>query len=1097
MPNAFNPLHVTTVLLFAIVGAVARQQQPPSNEHRISPQENAALQRPLTPLAPHDVQSVRVDTVYRNGKHTSPVVENNKNNQRAVATIAPADSLAAVRAIPQPARLAAAPSDGLSTVLGARARQLQDWEFDRLVLLATVDGSLYARDRLTGQELWRFDTGRPMVDISYHKQNDSDVEDWKDFTWIVEPNQDGSMYVYVRGPDGALRRMGITVKQLTEELSPYADETSPFVYTAEKRNSLFTLNATSGEALKFFSAGSSSVMDGRSCRKMNALDLEGDECEPTQTINLGRAEYTIGIQDKDTMEHVCTIKYFEWTPNNRDRDLMAQYQSSLDNLYIYARYDGSIVALQHTDDNTKKPLYKKKFSSSPVIRVFDVVRPISGPGVVDAKNTPLVLLPQPMAHVPDEKQMGRVFLNRTESGSWYALSEASYPFVTEGASNAECYESNQGSFWDKPQCDIEDGLVGVHSLTEPKSKRTILTIDGVQHEVEEEDITPELPAPPPQLLLPGPRTPLSSFAAKDVEVRPTPVAPAVPEVQTPVPELKLERKVHFAMPEEEGQDSDKGHITDSPESADTTPDPEGDNQADPAAETPRKKKAHRGTRGGRKKRKPKSEDEAKADEEQIDGEIERISEGIVSTRSIEPEWCAIVDGTVVELDDKADPDLKFTPRRILGYGSGGTVVYEGIFQSREVAIKRMLVQHFDLASQEVALLRQSDDHPNVIRYFCHQKGRDFLFIVVERCQASLWDLYHDGGSRDARPSEQITIVDEINKNVPGALYQLAAGLSHLHSLRIIHRDIKPQNILVAYPKKNHRGGPRFVISDFGLCRTLPENASTLVGTTGNAGTVGWKAPELIGKPTNAAESQGSGTANDSATSTETVAQGVKRAVDIFSLGCVFFYVLTNGAHPFDTEDGEAWNAEREINIKRGLSNFSRLASLGDDAREPMHLIQWMVAPKPEDRPTAQQVMHHPFFWSAQTRLNFLCDVSDHWERELRDPPSADLQTLESYGSEVHGGDFLKRLDKKFVDSLGKQRKYTGDRMLDLLRALRNKKNHYADMPADVKARVGELPAGYLRYWTVRFPALLICCYEAVRACGLEGDPRFRMYLEEA
>ena len=140
-------------------------------------------------------------------------------------------------------------------------------------------------------------------------------------------------------------------------------------------------------------------------------------------------------------------------------------------------------------------------------------------------------------------------------------------------------------------------------------------------------------------------------------------------------------------------------------------------------------------------------------------------------------------------------------------------------------------------------------------------------------------------------------------------------------------------------------------------------------------------------------------------------------------------------------------------------------------------------------------MHHPFFWPPAKRLNFLCDVSDHWERESRDPPSVDLLALESHGFTTHSGDFLKKLDKKFIDTLGKQRKYTGDRMLDLLRALRNKKNHYADMPEDVKAKVGDLPSGYLKYWTDRFPTLLMACYEAVRDCGLEEDPRFRPYLD--
>lgn len=408
-------------------------------------------------------------------------------------------------------------------------------------------------------------------------------------------------------------------------------------------------------------------------------------------------------------------------------------------------------------------------------------------------------------------------------------------------------------------------------------------------------------------------------------------------------------------------------------------------------------------------------------------------------------------------------------------------------------MKRMLPQYFGLAEQEVKLLQESDLHPNVIRYFDDEKDENFLYIAVELCQASLFDLYKDG-----RPGEELTeaqqrLVNDINANARHALYQLANGLNHLHSLRIIHRDIKPQNILIAHPQKN-KTGTRLVISDFGLCKTLPDNVSTLIGTTGNAGTVGWKAPELITQPKEIANGSSTGISRDSSSSTDPVAQGVKRAVDIFSLGCVFFYVLTNGCHPFD--DDEGWMQIREYNIKKEKANLKQLR-LGDDSEEPYHLIQWMLKTRPEDRPTAVQVMNHPFFWSDEKRLNFLCDCSDHWEREPRDPPSDYLARLEDYSYDVldHKRNFLAKLDHSFINSLGKQRKYTGDRMLDLLRALRNKKNHYEDMDEAVKAKVGSLPSGYLRYWTTKFPQLLMSCYECVLDCGLQGESRFRPYFE--
>jgi len=54
---------------------------------------------------------------------------------------------------------------------------------------------------------------------------------------------------------------------------------------------------------------------------------------------------------------------------------------------------------------------------------------------------------------------------------------------------------------------------------------------------------------------------------------------------------------------------------------------------------------------------------------------------------------------------------------VLGYGSHGTVVYKGTFQGRKVAVKRLLIDFYDIAAKEVQLLQESDDHPNVIRYF--------------------------------------------------------------------------------------------------------------------------------------------------------------------------------------------------------------------------------------------------------------------------------------------------------------------------------------------------------------------------------------------
>lgn len=216
-----------------------------------------------------------------------------------------------------------------------------------------------------------------------------------------------------------------------------------------------------------------------------------------------------------------------------------------------------------------------------------------------------------------------------------------------------------------------------------------------------------------------------------------------------------------------------------------------------------------------------------------------------------------------------------------------------------------------------------------------------------------------------------------------------------------------------------------------------------------------------------------------------------RAIDIFSLGLVFFYVLTKGLHPFDCGD----RYMREVNIRKGEFSLKPLDVLGDVAYEAKALIETMLRADPRARPTAKDVMSHPFFWSAKEQLAFLCDVSDHFELEPRDPMSPALAELEACAPQVCRGDFLKVLPKEFVESLGKQRKYTGTKMLDLLRALRNKRSHYGDMSDALKKMVGPIPDGYLGFWTRRFPNLLIVCCTVIYKLNLEELDTFQEYFK--
>jgi serine/threonine protein kinase len=112
------------------------------------------------------------------------------------------------------------------------------------------------------------------------------------------------------------------------------------------------------------------------------------------------------------------------------------------------------------------------------------------------------------------------------------------------------------------------------------------------------------------------------------------------------------------------------------------------------------------------------------------------------------------------------------------------------------------------------------------------------------------------------------------------LIQMADGVHHIHSKRIIHRDIKPSNILISFPCDANR--VYLKIADFGLSKPTTESGNYSLNS-GIKGSVGYLAPEilaLVGKTDNSDKMR------------------ANFAVDVFALGCVFYFYLTQGSHPF-------------------------------------------------------------------------------------------------------------------------------------------------------------------------------------------------------
>ena len=488
--------------------------------------------------------------------------------------------------------------------------------------------------------------------------------------------------------------------------------------------------------------------------------------------------------------------------------------------------------------------------------------------------------------------------------------------------------------------------------------------------------------------------------------------------------------------------------------------------------------------------------------------------------------------------DSANPSgvIQVNQNVILGYGGHGTVVYEGSLEGRKVAVKRMLQTYHASADREISLLIESDGHRNVVRYFLKEVRGDFVYLALELCDLSLHELIgHMSAAFDLMQKENW--FEKGNMAIPNAvrsvLLQIASGVKHLHRLRIVHRDLKPANILLADSRKSRRksdmqesifeifsqGDYVAKISDMGLGKqivgqssyggsTIGESSlrSQMVNSNGEGssivgagpGSVGWQAPEVMVVRMNSSdmsarsESSAAGNADSnpdiSSSPLDSVARTI-RSVDIFSLGCIFFSTLVPGSHPF----GEWY--EREANI---MHNRPELDALREISVEAFDLVSSMIERNPSLRPTATQVCDHPYFWSSERRLLFLCGFSDRLENEgmgintdeNTNPASsyAKVVAVERNAVNVVGTGWDTLLDDDLVNNVQRFRTYDPSSVRDLLRLIRNKYHHFEELPDHLKTLMGSKTDGLSMYFEARFPSLLIHCFKVCSEILPSDDP---------
>jgi len=173
---------------------------------------------------------------------------------------------------------------------------------------------------------------------------------------------------------------------------------------------------------------------------------------------------------------------------------------------------------------------------------------------------------------------------------------------------------------------------------------------------------------------------------------------------------------------------------------------------------------------------------------------------------------------------------RYVLERRLGNGGMATVyLARDPKLDRPVAVK-LLADNFaedDVARRRFkreARLAAKLDHPNVVRVFDVGEEEGRPFIVMEHVDGgTLADL-----TKRRRPPRERAL---------SLLSQACAGLGHAHGEGLVHRDVKPQNLLIS------RADGRLKIADFGIARAIEEAGVTRTGLV--LGTKPYMAPEQL------------------------------------------------------------------------------------------------------------------------------------------------------------------------------------------------------------------------------------------------------------
>ncbi|PIK46856.1 putative serine/threonine-protein kinase DCLK3 isoform X5 [Apostichopus japonicus] len=274
-------------------------------------------------------------------------------------------------------------------------------------------------------------------------------------------------------------------------------------------------------------------------------------------------------------------------------------------------------------------------------------------------------------------------------------------------------------------------------------------------------------------------------------------------------------------------------------------------------------------------------------------------------------------------------------------------VHAGVLRStgEEFAIKKVdkskLKGKESMIENEIAILKEID-HPNIVKLYEEFETDDYIYLIM--------DYIRGGDLFDA-------IIDSVKFTEADAsvmVRDLARALDYLHKMNVVHRDMKPENLLVNLTDDSKM---QLKLADFGLAMEVVKPVYTVCGTPT------YVAPEILAET------------------------GYGLPVDMWALG-VITYILLCGFPPFRSPD----RSQDELFDLIQAGKYEYIAPYWNSiSKSAKDLIDNLLVVDQKKRFTAVEVLQHPWVKGGERNnsvTNLQREVSINLEKNFSRPSSS-------------------------------------------------------------------------------------------------------------